>query len=63
LLDGNPAKVLADQYAARDEHYAALAQLVLPIDELSPEEVATVVLAQVPLVAPARPRMSGAEGG
>jgi shikimate kinase len=54
LLDGDPAGVLADLYAARDHRYGAVAHLVVPIDELSADQAAARILA-AGLVDPMRP--------
>jgi shikimate kinase len=45
LLDGDPERVLADLHAVRDHHYEAIAHLVVPIDELDPEQAAARIFA------------------
>ncbi len=58
LLDGDPARVLADQHAARDHRYEAVADLVVPIDDLGPDQLAEQILASG-LVHGRRPPPSG----
>src|SRR5688500_16527217 len=52
LLGTNARQVLADQHAARDERYASLADVVVPIDLCTVEQAAELVLG-LGLVAPA----------
>lgn len=52
LLGTNPHHVLAGQHAARDREYTELADLVLPIDSLTPEQAADRILAAQIVAAP-----------
>jgi shikimate kinase len=45
LLGSDPTRVLADQHAARDHRYEAIAHLVVPIDALDPARAAEWILA------------------
>ena len=44
LLDRDPRGVLTDQHASRDGQYAELADLVIRIDRVTPEQAATSIL-------------------
>jgi len=52
LLGSNPHHVLAVQHAARDGQYTELADLVLAVDVISPEQAAERVLAAQIIAAP-----------